>query len=108
VDGGLVAPVPVGQARQMGAGLVVAVDISEAPEGRPTGDPFRMLLQTFAIMGRSINRHELRSADVVIRPALAGIAGTDFSARQRAIDAGREAARAALPMLRARIAELTR
>jgi NTE family protein len=108
VDGGLVAPVPVGQARQMGAGLVIAVDISEAPEGRPTGDPFRMLLQTFSIMGRSINKHELRTADIVIRPALAGVGGTDFRARQRSIDAGREAARAVLPLLRARIAELTR
>jgi NTE family protein len=107
VDGGLVAPVPVGHARRMGAELVIAVDISEAPEGRATGDPFRMLLQTFAIMGRSINRHELRAADLVIRPALAGVAGTDFTARQRAIDAGREAARRALPLLRARIAELT-
>jgi NTE family protein len=71
VDGGLVAPVPVAHARQMGAELVIAVDIGEAPEGRPTGDRLRLLLQTFAIMGRSISRHELRDADIVIRPALA-------------------------------------
>lgn len=108
VDGGLVAPVPVAEARRMGADLVIAVDISEAPEGRATGDPFRMLLQTFAIMGRSINRHALREADLVIRPALAGVGGTDFGARQRAIEAGRDAARRALPALRARITELTR
>jgi len=108
VDGGLVSPVPVSHARSMGADLVIAVDISESPEGRPTGDPFRMLLQTFSIMGRSINRYELREADVVIRPALAGVSGTDFSVRQRAIDAGRVAALAALPGLRARVAELTR
>lgn len=107
VDGGLVAPVPVAHARQMGAELVIAVDIGEAPEGRPTGDALRLLLQTFAIMGRSISRHELRDADVVIQPALAGVAGTDFSARARAIDAGRAAALAALPALRARLAALT-
>jgi NTE family protein len=108
VDGGLVAPVPVAHARQMGAELVIAVDIGEAPEGQPTGDPFRLLLQTFSIMGRSISRHELRDADVVIRPALRGVAGTDFSARNRAITAGRTAALGALPALRARIAALTR
>lgn len=108
VDGGLVAPVPVAQARRMGADLVIAVDISEAPEGQATGDPFRMLLQTFAIMSRSINRHALREADLVIRPALAGVGGTDFGARQRAIEAGRDAARRAVPLLRAKIAELTR
>ncbi|AIP34105.1 patatin-like phospholipase family protein [Paraburkholderia xenovorans LB400] len=33
VDGGLVSPVPVRYARQMGADLVLAVDISSAPEG---------------------------------------------------------------------------
>lgn len=108
VDGGLVSPVPVSQARRMGAELVIAVDIGESPVGRPTGDPFRMLLQTFSIMGRSISRLELRDADVVIRPQLDGVAGTDFSQRQRAIDAGREAARQALPALRRRLAELTR
>jgi NTE family protein len=39
VDGGLVAPVPVRYARQMGAELVLAVDISSPPDGhaaRPT------------------------------------------------------------------------
>jgi NTE family protein len=29
----------------------------------------KLLLQTFAIMGRSINQFELRQADVVVRPA---------------------------------------
>ncbi|MCP5285604.1 MAG: patatin-like phospholipase family protein [Burkholderiaceae bacterium] len=108
VDGGLVAPVPVSQARQMGAEFVIAVDIGEAPQGQPTGDPFRLLLQTFSIMGRGLSRHELRGADVVIRPALDGVAGTDFAARHRAIAAGRDAALAALPALRQRLAAFRR
>ena len=68
----------------------------------------RMLLQTFAIMGRSINHFELRDADVVLRPRLAGVSGTDFSARKRSIVAGREAALAQLGGLRERIAAKTR
>jgi NTE family protein len=108
VDGGLVSPVPVRFARQMGATLVLAVDISQAPEGGPTGDPFKMLLQTFAIMGKSINRFELREADVVVRPPLVGVSSADFTSRVRAIRSGREAALAMLPELRARIAALTR
>jgi len=56
VDGGLVSPVPVRYARQMGAELVIAVDILTPPDGNPTGDAFNMLLQTFAIMGRSISQ----------------------------------------------------
>ncbi|MCP5270353.1 MAG: patatin-like phospholipase family protein [Burkholderiaceae bacterium] len=108
VDGGLVAPVPVSQVRQMGAEVVIAVDIGEAPKGQPTGDPFRLLLQTFSIMGRSLSRHELRGADVVIRPALDGVPGTDFAARHRAIAAGRDAALAMLPALKARLAAFRR
>ncbi len=104
VDGGLVAPVPVRQVRQMGAEFVIAVDISSAPEGNASGDAIAMLLQTFAIMGRSINQWELREADIVVRPALAGMSGADFSARGRAIAAGRAAMQAALPQLRAALA----
>lgn len=108
VDGGLVAPVPVRYARQMGAELVVAVDISTPPDGGPTGDPLRLLLQTFSIMSRSINRLELAGAESVIRPRMAGIVGTDFSARERALEAGRHAALEQLPALRARIADSVR
>ena len=107
VDGGLVSPVPVRFARQMGAELVIAVDISSPPDGNPTGDPFKLLLQTFAIMGRSINQFELKDADVVIRPRLAGMSSADFTARKRAIDSGREAALAGLAALRLKLAAMS-
>jgi NTE family protein len=101
VDGGLVSPVPVRYARQMGAELVIAVDISSAPEGNPSSDTLQILLQTFAIMGKSINSWELKDADIVVRPALTGMAGGDFAGKRRAIDAGRAAMQALLPQLRA-------
>jgi NTE family protein len=102
-----VAPVPVRFARQMGADLVIAVDISAAPDGNPTGDAMRMLLQTFAIMGRSINNFELRDADILLRPKLPHISSADFSSRKQSIQAGRDAATAQLGRLRERIAEKT-
>ncbi|RYF17935.1 MAG: patatin-like phospholipase family protein [Comamonadaceae bacterium] len=101
VDGGLVSPVPVRYTREMGADFVIAVDISSAPEGNPSGDPLQILLQTFAIMGRSINSWELRDADLVVRPALTGMGSGDFAGKRRAIDAGRAAMQAALPQLKA-------
>ncbi len=104
VDGGLVAPVPVRFARQMGAEFVIAVDISATPQGAATGDAMRMLLQTFAIMGRSLGRFELGEADLVLRPELPGITGIDFAARAKSVQAGRKAATAALPALRQRLA----
>lgn len=106
VDGGLVAPVPVSQARAMGAEVVLAVDISSDPEGNNASGLLQVLLQTTAIMGHSINRHELRSAEVVVRPALSGVGSADFSSRQRSIVAGRAAMQAALPRLKAELAKL--
>lgn len=105
VDGGLVSPVPVRYARQMGAEVIIAVDISSAPEGNGANDTLQILLQTFAIMGKSINSFELREADVVVRPSLLGVASSDFGARRRAIQAGRVAMQALLPQLRAALNE---
>ncbi len=108
VDGGLVSPVPVRFARQMGAELVIAVDISSPPEGNIPVGMMQILLQTFSIMGKSINSFELKEADVVIRPALIGVSSADFSARRRSIEAGRQAMLQMLPQLKAAIAAKSR
>jgi NTE family protein len=97
VDGGLVSPVPVRFAREMGADFVIAVNISAQPEGQPSSSSLDVLLQTFAIMGQSINRYELRDADIVIRPDLGIMRGNDFNGRNLAILAGEQALIAAIP-----------
>ncbi len=104
VDGGLTSPVPVRSAREMGADVVIAVDISQLPDGGATGDALHMLLQTFSIMSRSINELELKEADIVLRPKLSGVPGTDFTVRQKNIQAGRDAAIALLPAIKAKVA----
>ncbi len=103
VDGGLVSPVPVRAARKMGAELIIAVDISTAPEASAANGTLEILLQTFTIMGKSISSIELKDADVLVRPQLAGVSSADFSARRRSIEAGRQAMLLALPQLRAAI-----
>jgi NTE family protein len=104
VDGGLVSPVPVRYARQMGAEYVLAIDISSPPEIGKTGDMFDILMQTFTIMGKSISYFELREADLVLRPALNDVGSADFKSRRRAIEAGRAAMLQALPKLKAALA----
>jgi len=104
VDGGLVSPVPVRQARELGANFVLAIDISSDPMGNPASDTFQILMQTFTIMGQSINTLALKEADFVVRPALSGVKSADFGARMRSIEAGRVAMREALPGLKQRLA----
>ena len=100
VDGGLVSPVPVKQAREMGANFVIAVDISSDPEGNLADDTFQILMQTFAIMGKSINSYGLKEANLVVRPALTGVKSADFTARRRSIEAGHAAMQKLIPRLR--------
>jgi 3-oxoacyl-[acyl-carrier protein] reductase len=104
VDGGLASPVPAALARRMGADVVIAVDVSSRPSVQPLGGSIDLLLQTFAIMGQSIAAHELRDADVVIRPALGSTKGTDFAARHLSILEGETAASAQLGAIRQAIA----
>ena len=103
VDGGLVSPVPVSFARKMGADFVIAVNISAQPDTQPASSTFEVLLQTFAIMGQSLNQYELKQADIVIRPELANMKGNDFTSRGPAIIAGEKAALALIAEIRQRI-----
>lgn len=103
VDGGLVEPVPVDSVRSMGADFVIAVNISADPSSQNNDGQSGVLLQTTAIMGQTINRQALARADVVIRPNLPDMSGSDFAARNRAILAGEQAAAAVMPALRAKL-----
>lgn len=104
VDGGLVSPVPVRFAREMGADFVIAVNISSQPDAQPSTSTLDVLLQTFAIMGQSINAFELREADVVIQPRLGTMKGNDFPGRNTAILAGEQAAAALMPEIKRKLA----
>jgi NTE family protein len=108
VDGGLVSPVPVKVAREFGADLIIAVDVSRQPVDRKELDStMAMLSHAFVVMEHALAQEETRLADVVIRPDLATVPVTDLAARGQAIRAGEEAARAALPQIRRLIAERT-
>ena len=84
VDGGLTSRVPVAVARRMGADVVIAVDVSWR--------------------GSS----EVEQADVAIRPDTPRTRSLDFSAKLESIAAGEVAGRAAVPLIRARIADAMR
>jgi NTE family protein len=88
VDGGLVAPVPVQYAKQMGATVVIAVSISTEPGQQNASGTIGVLQQTIAIMQQRINGYELQGADIAITPKLQQMGGADFRARSAAILAG--------------------
>ena len=103
VDGGLVAPVPVSYARQMGATLVIAVNISSEPVHQDASGTFGILQQTISIMQRSINQYELKSADIVIQPHLLQMSGSDFKSRNAAILAGEVATQEQMALIKEKL-----
>jgi NTE family protein len=103
VDGGLVSPVPVQAAREMGADFVIAVDISARPDGQPVDSLSAILWQTTTIMGGLIGKTEMKDADVVIRPNLPYVKSWDFAARHDAMLEGEKAALAALPGIKQKL-----
>ena len=103
VDGGLVAPVPVSYARQMGANLVIAVNISSEPVHQDASGTFGVLQQTISIMQRSINQFELKSADIVIAPQLKQMSGGDFKSRNAAILAGEMATQEQMSLIKEKL-----
>ncbi len=103
VDGGLVAPVPVRFAREMGADFIIAVNISTQTDAQAAVSSLEVLMQTFSIMGQRLNHYELKDADVVIQPSLGTMGGNDFNSRNVAILAGEQAAAAMMPQLKAKL-----
>jgi NTE family protein len=103
VDGGLVAPVPVSYARQMGATLVIAVNISSEPVHQDASGTLGVLQQTISIMQRSINQYELKSADIVITPQLPQMSSGDFRSRNAAILAGEVAAQEQMALIKEKL-----
>ena len=97
VDGGLVSPVPVRTARELGADIVIAVNISDIPQQSKVSDTVGILLQTFTIMGHVIASQELREADIVISPNISELKSTNFDSRNYAIIEGEKAGLAAVP-----------
>ncbi|MCP1660847.1 patatin-like phospholipase family protein [Neisseria perflava] len=105
VDGGLSQPVPVTAAKGQGANFVIAVDISAKPSKNTQAGFFAYLDQTLNIMSTSALQSELAKADVVIKPQvleLGAIGG--FDQKARAIKLGEDAARAALPEIKRKLA----
>ena len=103
IDGGLVAPVPVSYARQMGATLVIAVNISSEPAHQDASGTLGVMQQTISIMQRSINQYELKSADIVITPHLKQMSSGDFKSRNAAILAGEVAAQDQMAALKEKL-----
>lgn len=106
VDGGVVSPVPVDAVRELGADIVIAVDISDKPRGQKPGNLLGTMGQSLAIMGQKLGQAELTRADITVRPKVLDMGPADFNQRAQAIVEGEKAALAVMPQIREKVAQL--
>jgi NTE family protein len=99
VDGGVVSPVAVDVAKQFGADIVIAVDISAGADWTLPENTIETILRSYDIMYSKLASIQVCKADVVIKPKVAHVGSADFSKRHEAILEGERAAIETLPQV---------
>lgn len=93
VDGGLVSPVPVDVAKELGADIVIAVNILAQPVYTETSNVWGLFNQNINIMQNHLAADELKNADIVIQPDLREKAHIfDVKTREYTMKVGQDAA----------------
>ncbi len=99
VDGGVLDRVPVAAVREMGADLVIGIDVSYFIDDYPIHHIFDVLSKTIDIMSREIAAHRAQEANILITPDLRDIAPFQFTQAAETVARGEDAARRAIPFL---------
>ena len=105
VDGGVMDNIPIAVAREKGADLVIAVDISENVANFNINNIVDVMLQAVNIMFNENVRYKKKESDVLISPQVGGVAMLDFTQKKRCMQAGIEATQKAMPEIRKKIEE---
>jgi NTE family protein len=105
VDGGVVDNIPISVAREKGADLVIAVDISENVINFNITNLIDVMLQAVTIITSENTKYKKKDADVLIAPAVGDVGMLDFTQKKRCMQAGIEAAQKVVPEIKKKIAE---
>jgi NTE family protein len=105
VDGGVVDNIPIAVAREKGADIVIAVDISENVTNFNVTNLVDVMLQSVNIMFNENVKYKKKDADVLITPAVGDVGMLDFTQKKRCMQAGIEAAQKAVPEIKNKIEE---
>ncbi len=105
VDGGVLDNIPIDVAREEGADIVIAVDISENIVNYNITNLVDVMLQAVNIMFDENVKYKKKEADVLIAPAVGNVAMLDFSQKKRCMQAGIDATQIAMPEIKKKIEE---
>lgn len=105
VDGGLVANLPISYTRQLGADIVIAVDVG-ADGARFMDHPrtaLGVLTQTFVAVERIVSKQEAADADLIITPKVGHIRWDETRRAEELLKIGYDAAMEAIDKIKSLI-----
>jgi len=100
VDGAVCMEVPAKPVREMGATRVISVHLPNVLESPDPANMFAVVNRCFQVMGGRLQNEWRRHSDLVISPAVGGLAWDSFEDVTKLIELGEKAAVAALPVIK--------
>jgi len=92
VDGGVIDRIPASVAREMGADIVIGVDVAHVKVNDEIASIFDVILQSIDILQYELVRHRELIADVMIRPRVEQYSSRAFTHIEEIIAIGEEEA----------------
>ncbi|MDD3839658.1 MAG: patatin-like phospholipase family protein [Clostridia bacterium] len=103
VDGGVADRVPVQAVRDMGADIVVAVDVGFAGAHKKATNILEVILQSIEVMELEIANTKIIESDYLIRPDVKNVNPANFNNVEECVKLGREASLEVVNELKARL-----
>ena len=101
VDGSVVCPIPIELARNLGADIVIALDVGQQLNDNPKLDNvIDVIFQTNHMTARHYNLKMLEKADVVIRPDVGRVHWSEFNLLNYMVEEGEKAAEEMIPEIK--------
>lgn len=99
VDGGVADRVPISVAKEMGADIVIAVDVSMVKRNAEITSIYDVIMQSIDIMQTEIVNSRENTADVMIRPPVDVYSSRAFTNIEEIINLGQEEAKKKLKQI---------
>lgn len=105
VDGAVLDKVPVSTVREMGADIVIAVDVGIQNIDKEVKNIFDILFNTFDIMQHELDKYRKINADIIIKPDLNGFSSFNLDRAEECVSRGFIAAEESLDQIKSVIKE---
>jgi NTE family protein len=93
IDGGVTDRVPISVAKEMGADIIIAVDVSRVKRNAEITSIYDVIMQSIDIMQTEVINYREMAADIIIRPPVEQYSSRAFTNIEEIITIGEEEAK---------------